>query len=282
MKKKVKRQKRELLVIEKPEIKEDSPEEQQTLALFGKCSPAIAIKKAVELADVVADIIKKRRLFTLIKGRAYVYCEGWTTMGALLGIFAHVVEVIDLSNQEIGLKRYVADCQIKNLQGQIISQAQSECSNDEESKKNYEDYAIRSMAETRAVSKALRLALGWIMKLTGYEPTPAEEVDEKHITEQPIKDGNDNPDQELMEMEKAVPKLPEDTNKVHRIKQIRWILERLNISEEEFLKRIKKGEKEIAGLGVQSEDDLNFLRNKLWGQFKHGITLPKTISLAVQ
>jgi hypothetical protein len=38
------------------------------------------------------------------------------------------------------------------------------------------DYAIRSMAQTRAVSKALRLPLGFIMQLAGYSATPAEEI----------------------------------------------------------------------------------------------------------
>jgi hypothetical protein len=32
------------------------------------------------------------------------------------------------------------------------------------------------MAQTRAVAKALRLCLGWIMALAGYEATPAEEM----------------------------------------------------------------------------------------------------------
>ena len=39
-----------------------------------------------------------------------------------------------------------------------------------------DDYALRSMAQTRAVSKALRLPLGFIVALAGYEATPADEM----------------------------------------------------------------------------------------------------------
>jgi hypothetical protein len=37
-------------------------------------------------------------------------------------------------------------------------------------------YAIRSMAQTRAISRALRAPLGQIIVLAGYEATPAEEM----------------------------------------------------------------------------------------------------------
>ena len=32
------------------------------------------------------------------------------------------------------------------------------------------------MAQTRAIGKAYRNIIGWVIKLSGYEPTPAEEV----------------------------------------------------------------------------------------------------------
>ncbi len=38
------------------------------------------------------------------------------------------------------------------------------------------DHQRRAMAQTRACSRALRLALGWVLGLAGYEPTAAEEL----------------------------------------------------------------------------------------------------------
>jgi methylglyoxal synthase len=41
-----------------------------------------------------------------------------------------------------------------------------------------DDYALQSMAQTRATSKALRLPLGFVMQIAGYDATPAEEIRE--------------------------------------------------------------------------------------------------------
>lgn len=36
--------------------------------------------------------------------------------------------------------------------------------------------SVYSMAQTRALGKAYRMALSWIVKMADYEPTPAEEM----------------------------------------------------------------------------------------------------------
>lgn len=60
--------------------------------------------------------------------------------------------------------------------GQKVSQAEAFCSNLEESKMKNDEYAINSMAQTRATGKAFRIAFSWIMAMAGYEATPAEEM----------------------------------------------------------------------------------------------------------
>jgi hypothetical protein len=60
--------------------------------------------------------------------------------------------------------------------GNVVGRGFATCSNKEHTKKSFADYAICSMAQTRAVGKAYRLALGWLMKAAGYEATPAEEM----------------------------------------------------------------------------------------------------------
>lgn len=60
--------------------------------------------------------------------------------------------------------------------GQKVSQAEAFCSNLEESKEKNDEYAIMSMAQTRATGKVFRIAFSWIMKMAGYEATPAEEM----------------------------------------------------------------------------------------------------------
>ena len=51
------------------------------------------------------------------------------------------------------------------------------CTNKEHGKTNFDEYAVASMAQTRAVGKAFRMKIGWLLKVAGYETTPAEEMD---------------------------------------------------------------------------------------------------------
>jgi hypothetical protein len=60
--------------------------------------------------------------------------------------------------------------------GEIISRGFAVCSNKEGKKKSFDEYAVLSMAQTRAIGKAYRNVIGWTMKLAGYETTPAEEM----------------------------------------------------------------------------------------------------------
>jgi 2,4-dienoyl-CoA reductase-like NADH-dependent reductase (Old Yellow Enzyme family) len=136
--------------------------------------PSETLRVAREIAKAVADVVEKRKLYSVIQGKKYVQCEGWTTMGAMLGLFPQIVEVKE-ERSDKGVK-YIAVCEIRTSDGRLISRAESECASWEKNKEKQEEYAIRSMAETRAVSKAYRICLSWIMSLAGYEPTPAEEM----------------------------------------------------------------------------------------------------------
>ena len=60
--------------------------------------------------------------------------------------------------------------------GEVVGAAEAQCLRAERTWKGRDDYALRSMAQTRAVSKALRLPLGFVMQLAGFNPTPAEEM----------------------------------------------------------------------------------------------------------
>jgi len=65
---------------------------------------------------------------------------------------------------------------LQTTDGRIIATAESMCSSKENNWRGRDEYAIKSMAQTRATAKACRLAFSWIMVLAGYEPTPAEEM----------------------------------------------------------------------------------------------------------
>jgi hypothetical protein len=122
---------------------------------------------------VLREHIVNNKLYVPIAGRNYVQVEGWQFAGGLLKMFPKVAEVVNLSQgNEIKWQAKVELIQ----NDKVISVGYAVCSNKEGKKKTFDEYAVLSMAQTRAIGKAYRNIIGWVMKLSGYEPTPAEEV----------------------------------------------------------------------------------------------------------
>lgn len=133
--------------------------------------------ETMHLAQDLAKFIKENRLFHNIQGKAYVNVEGWQYAGARLGILP-IVEELKRIEQENGEIKYQAEVKLINLRSQqMIGSGFAICSNKEFGKKSYQEFAIASMAQTRAIGKAYRNILAWIIRAAGYEPTPAEEMD---------------------------------------------------------------------------------------------------------
>lgn len=126
---------------------------------------------AKEVATNLSKVIKDCRMSIKIKGNEYVTVEGWSTLGTCLGVYAYVEEVIPIESEK--RVAYKATVSIRNNEGQVFSRASAISTSGEG---RSDDYAIYSMAQTRATGKAFRLALGWIMSLSGYTPTPYEEM----------------------------------------------------------------------------------------------------------
>jgi hypothetical protein len=142
----------------------------EPITLFGTSDPAAVVERASAIATVLADVIKQRKLFKQIGTKPHVLLEGWTLLGSMLGVFA----VVEWSREIEG--GYEARVTARTRHGDIVGAAEGQCTRDEDKWRDRDDYAIRSMAQTRAASKALRLPLGFVMQLAGYEATPAEEM----------------------------------------------------------------------------------------------------------
>lgn len=151
---------------------EEVKEGARAISLWAE-NPDDVIKKGQEIAKKVSKIVEKCKLYVEINKKKYVCVEGWQTMGTMLGVFPYIewTKPIKDGTTKCG---YEARAVIKTVKGDIISAGESECRVEENRQKDA--YAIRSMAQTRAVSKAFRLAMSWVMTLAKYEPTPAEEI----------------------------------------------------------------------------------------------------------
>jgi len=128
------------------------------------------VSMATEIANALAPVINDKHLYAEISGKRHVLFEGWTTLGALLGVFPVTVWT---HKTEDG---WEARVEARTLAGATVGAAEAECSRSENQWKDREDFALRSMAQTRAGSKALRMPLGFVMQLAGFEATPLEEV----------------------------------------------------------------------------------------------------------
>jgi hypothetical protein len=141
--------------------------------------PKFDIVNAESMLDLSKDLsrlIKEKGLSSNIQGKQFVNVEGWQFAGASLGLMPIITETTDMSKEdEI---RYQAKCEVRNITtGQLMAVGIALCSNKEKTKRYFDEYAILSMAQTRAIGKAYRNLLAWLMKAAGFEATPAEEMD---------------------------------------------------------------------------------------------------------
>lgn len=73
---------------------------------------------------------------------------------------------------------YKCGCNVENvLSGRKVGAGYGLCSNLELAKSSFDEFAVMSMAQTRAVGRAFKNVIGFIMKAAGYAETPLEEMD---------------------------------------------------------------------------------------------------------
>lgn len=135
------------------------------------------------LAEQIQKHVEENKLLVIFKDKhgnanRYPVVEAWQFAGALLGLFPRLTELIDLAPEKDYLFKYRASVEIVDQStGKVVGAGTAICSNQESKKQYFDEYAIASMAQTRATGKAFRLCLGWLLKAAGFEGTPAEELD---------------------------------------------------------------------------------------------------------
>ena len=139
--------------------------------------PADVIPMATSVATPLAKLINEKNLFKNISGKKFVYVEGWTTMGAMLGVVPRHVPELSKRKDDGEYEETVE--LIRIIDGLVIGRAAAVCGGESDKVwKSRPEYARKSMAITRATGKAFRLSFSWIMTLAGYMPTPAEEMED--------------------------------------------------------------------------------------------------------
>lgn len=140
------------------------------VTLFRSDDPNEIVARATETANALSAVVKAKKLTVRIGPSDHVRVEGWTLLGTMLGVFPVCVWTHKLEDG------WEARVEARTLAGLVVGAAEAQCTRSEQTWSRRDDYALRSMAQTRATSKALRQPLGFVMTLAGFNPTPAEEM----------------------------------------------------------------------------------------------------------
>lgn len=174
------------------EVTDHEPERALVVAQPGQAlvasadRPAGMIAVATALADALKNIIDRQHLYTEIRGKRYPQVEAWMTIGRLDNVVAREAER-PIRNEDGSYEGFVELVRLSD--GMVIGRASALCGmaddepwggtaakNGRDAQPPRAEYARRSMAVTRATSRAFRQQYSWIMALAGYEPTPADEM----------------------------------------------------------------------------------------------------------
>lgn len=136
-----------------------------------KLNVANATVKAKELYDFVI----KNKKGLVINNKRHIYFTEWQTLANWYGI--------DVETEVVGPVDYFGDKGVKAKakavhmeSGNVVGRAEAMCFKSEKGRGKQNWHQIGSMAQTRAGSKALKNALGWIVELGEMSSTPAEEM----------------------------------------------------------------------------------------------------------
>ena len=186
------------LVSDDAPVKEDTIENNEIAVMDNKPLPDYAILNpeipmaskvnvAINVANTLAPLVRSQGL--VVKGlnrsnkeAEYVTVEGWEVLGTFLGIVPVTTIISEITNKNgvvVGYRARATLYQnpiIENdeiVGGTVIARAEAEA---DRSGFQKDKFAIASMAQTRALGKAYRMGLSWIMKMAGFEGTFAEDM----------------------------------------------------------------------------------------------------------
>lgn len=162
---------------------EEAPVEASEIVPIGQQSiylstdPMDQLNEARARAKVLVEVVKEQNLAKRFGNnpKPHVFVEGWQFLASQFGLIPEIEWTKELEDG------WEARAALRRLSdGAIISHGDAECRKTEGNWKNRDSYAVRSMAQTRAVSKVCRIALSSVMVMAGFNATPAEEMDGIH------------------------------------------------------------------------------------------------------
>jgi hypothetical protein len=129
------------------------------------------------LSEELRKFISEKELYTKIGNNNHVQVEAWQYAGARCNIYPVLksCQRLPRDNGEVAYQSFIELFDAQN--GLTVGAGMAVCTNAEKKAKYWDEFTISSMSQTRAVGKAFRLLLAPVIKLAGFSPTPAEEME---------------------------------------------------------------------------------------------------------
>ena len=137
-----------------------------------------SLAEASAKARVMKQVISANNLAVKIGGGEHIKVEGWITLATAYGCTAQIVWSRKIEGY---IQAYEAKAEVLKQTPNgvvVIGSAEAECGTrgDGQWENDSPEYAVRSMAQTRAISKAIAGVLRWVVVLAGYSGTPYDEM----------------------------------------------------------------------------------------------------------
>ena len=168
-------------------LRKDGPTEviEAPVVRLGATQPETTIELATRMATALADIVEQKKLYTTISGKRFPQVEAWMTIARMDNVVAREAEP-PIRHDDGSYEAFVELIRLSD--GLVVGRGSALCGT--KGDRPWDGRAEpqrRSMAVTRATSRAFRQQYSWIMALAGYEPTPAEEMTEgaRPVTPEP-------------------------------------------------------------------------------------------------
>jgi len=135
--------------------------------------PEQFLEDATKQAKVLKRFLEKTHSVVKIGPSEHVRVGGWQFLAQQAGLTVGTsAEAVTLEDGDTGWKGHATVYR----GGDKMGEADALCLRSERNWKSSDTYAICSMAQTRAISKAIKGVLGFVVVMAGYSDTPAEEM----------------------------------------------------------------------------------------------------------
>lgn len=145
-----------------------------------KIEAPIPEPQQVPISERFRRFVNNNGLAGTINGKQYLKAEAWQYLAHIFHLcpVTDCVAMINLEEKDVhknflGVK---CVCTLRNREGQVVGAGTMTALCSEPFLKDKDEYAVYGMAQTRAISRAIRNTYGWVARGAGFESTPWDEM----------------------------------------------------------------------------------------------------------